>query len=64
MVENECLKCYYKYNYRIALQAFTAYTCKICNEVYKHPNSLTPLICPKCCDGKTCCRCGFSIKEV
>ncbi len=28
--------------------AFTSYTCFRCDEVYSHPNTGTPLVCPDC----------------
>ena len=54
----KCKYCFYMSN-KIALQAFTKFTCKNCKEEFLHHNSNVNKICIKCAEElNICCHCG------
>jgi len=54
----KCKYCYY-INIKIALQAFTKFTCKNCKEEFLHHNSNVNKHCMKCAEElNICCHCG------
>lgn len=55
--KNICKSCFY--TNKFALQAFSKYKCKNCNESKLHHNSLVPTYCDLCSKEKNiCCECG------
>lgn len=45
----QCKACYYLRQGRLAGQAFTDFTCKICQQVISHHNTAVPDYCDACC---------------
>ena len=59
----ECKTCFYL-EAGIALQAFTTYICKCCEDKYSYPNSNVPKYCTSCSYKYNICRrCGASKGE-
>jgi len=56
-----CKKCFYQET--LAGQAFTEYTCLLCETKDLYPNTAVPLLCQKCATDKKICRdCCASLK--
>ena len=55
----QCKACYYLREPRMAGQAFTAFTCAICQVTQDHHNTNVPKYCRACCDEHELCQtCG------
>jgi hypothetical protein len=56
LARQECGPCFY--TQRIAGQAFTGYTCELCQNEHKHHNTAVPKICQGCASHNgLCARC-------
>ena len=60
----QCKACYYLRPAALALQGFTDYVCRICDQDQRHHNSNVPKYCPGCCaTHQLCGTCGGSILQ-
>ncbi len=57
-----CRTCHYLRSGMIAGQAFTDYTCRVCDNVFGYHNTNTPKICTTCANKlNLCVKCGGDI---
>jgi hypothetical protein len=55
----KCKACYYLRNVSISGAAFTDFTCQICIQPKRHPNTGVPKYCAECCaEHELCQNCG------
>ena len=60
LARHECALCFY--SGRVAGQAFTRYTCRICKQEHQHPNTGVPQVCGSCAETHALCgHCGGGI---
>lgn len=54
-----CLTCFYIPERRVVMHAFTDWTCRLCGNPDRHPNSGVPIFCLACAHRlHACARCG------
>jgi hypothetical protein len=57
-----CAHCYYMQGHRLAGQAFTEWTCRLCGQVDTCQNTAHPVVCETCADAYgLCVDCGADV---